>query len=182
MRQAIVLCGLHAAGKSFHCQRLVERFGYHALDKRQVLRSLYTRRESGTEWEEWYMRRYKDVGARQTMEEILDAFDLSDDERPIAIDSVHNVEEWRAVAVRYRAILVLISTPTDERFRRWNKSSESPAQLDHRRIQFGHTVDECGIACLFSLAEWTLPGAVDETLALANLQALHEWLHKPLAN
>lgn len=174
------LCGLHGCGKSHIAKRISELLGYEILNKRAYLQLSYQRYEPDFldgDWESWYRSLYQEQGARDVMRMILNEYCLRNPESNglIAVDAIHNIEEWKIVKDNYHSILILVSSPQQVRYQRHPKSPSDTAELDQRRVRYGHVNTDVHDFCLFAQAEWAFSGVMPHALLDSGISALGQW-------
>lgn len=179
IQRLIGLCGLHACGKSHIAKRIKELLGYEIFNKRSYLQfahQKYRLDPLDKDWESWYRNLYREQGAREIMRMILGEYCLDNKESNglVVVDAIHNIEEWRLVRETYRSILVLVSSPQEIRYQRHPELPRHTAELDQRRVRYGHTDTDVDF-CLFAQAEWAFSGVMPHALLDLSINALGQW-------
>ena len=167
----VALVGRHGAGKS-HLARLMGTCGWDVRLKQVYLEQLH--RASGDKGNliTWYRGHYKDKGPRKVMTELLSTGLTESTPRPVVIDSLHNLEEWRALKERYEsAVLVSVVAP---RAVRGTRNSEADVELDIARIGYWH--EGSPGSCLMAEVEWTFQGTVPDAAHVSNVYMFSQWL------
>ena len=166
-----VLVGRHGAGKS-HLARLLGTCGWGIRFKQAYLEQLHRTSADQGDWVTWYRNRYKSAGPYEVMNELLTVGLLTNKAGPMVLDSIHNLEEWRAIKDREdSAVLVSVVAPHEVRSKR---NSPGDARLDINRVHYWHE-GNFG-ECLMADVEWTFQGTVPDEAQVSNIYMFTRWL------
>lgn len=172
----VALTGLHGAGKSFLAEVMSVNLGWNMIVKRDVFKLIFEKSKASKEltWEQWYRVMYEKVGAFAIMEMILGEIGLMKSDEIMVIDSVHNVDEWRAIkCANQKSILIGVFTPREIRCSRNNPGDE---ELDRKRIMYYHENVLGELSCLFSEVEWSFSGCDSRKMQLERCLTLEKYL------
>lgn len=148
----LALAGLHGSGKSHLARVVAAEHDWSVTTKRSLLKVLHENSGNEGDWVEWYRSEYASRGAYEVTRSILN---LIPDSGDTILDSVHNIEEWAAIAdLRPDAALALVVAP---KIVRAERNAGRDPRLDERRIAFWHG-DGDG-ACLAAACSWSFNGA-----------------------
>ena len=172
----IGITGFHGAGKSSLAEIMSKKLDWISINKRDVLRELYGKNQpvDNLTWEEWYRVLYGKVGAFKVMCMILDDLKINQNNTPIVFDSIHNMDEWRAIKyICHDAILVGVFSPKGVRA---SRNSQQDEDLDAKRILYWHENVIGEFSCLLAEIEWAFSGCDTSAVQIKGCYALRDYL------
>lgn len=180
--KVVAFTGLHGTGKSFIAKLLAEKLGALYINKRELLKEIYSGINADqADWESWYRDLYKSQGGFKVMEMICSFVENTYKQSNIIIfDAVHNPGELAYLRQKYAAMLILVVTPAQERADRISKRDGAPKD-DSIRIKAMHEFDEKGIkSCLYAQADWSMCNYGSRAFLNAQFEALVNYIEESL--